>query len=427
MTRSTPQNDEPLRNLGDTCSLDHLLGLKVMGPLTKEIPQIYMRSVRDILRIRWWIIPVCMLVAVGLMFSQESDLQTTPQSTTVIKTFGAKDEIASLAVFGVDPNSVKEFPTFQNQLSAVRLNAPKKVEGQLGKSIGVLVSRTDPQVSMVNSAMGDGGQRFTVMSVGTPNYVFTCAAENRQDCDEAIDVFVLDVETARRDGVLEGLKNWSSSIKTVIDSGNVTVPDLGTKLVAIEAISPLVSGRLSVVNEEIIYSGGTVSTVKISTYIFGLASGLVIAILIILQLTFTDDRIRSRRKIEALGAQQNFLGEIRQSSLESDVNQTAAALVTQARRSSTTEIVLVPVGKKSVPQNILGLISDLAHSRNLRITGGENVDSFTLGKLVDNPSAAVVLVAFKHEGSVVQLRHTYEILNRTGHQILGITLSDSSL
>ena len=427
MTRSTPHNDEPLQNLGNTCSLDQLVGLKVMGPLTKEIPQIDMRSVRDILRIRWWIIPVCMLVAVGLMFLQESDLQTTPQSTTVIKTFGAKDEIASLAVFGIDPNSVKEFPTFQNQLSAVRLSAPKKVEGQLGKSIGVLVSRTDPQVSMVNSAMGDGGQKFTVLSVGTPNYVFSCAAENRQDCDEAIDVFVLDVETARKDGVLEGLKNLSSSIKAVIKSENVTVPDLGTKLAAIEAISPLVSGRLSVVNEEILYSGGTVSTVKISTYAFGLASGLIIAILIILQLTFTDDRIRSRRKIEALGAQQNFLGEIRQSSLDADVNQTTAALVTQARRSSTTEIVLVPVGKKSVPQNILGRTAELAHSRNLKITGGEDIDSFTLGRLVDNPSGAVVLVAFKHESSIDQLRHTSEIFLRTGHQILGIVLSDSNL
>ena len=398
-----------------------------MGPLTKEIPQIDLRSVRDIIRLRWWIIPLCMVVAAGLMFSQESDLQTTPQSTTVIKTFGAKDEIASLAVFGVDPNSVKEFPTFQNQLSAVRLNAPQKVEGQLGKSISVLVSRTDPQVSMVNSAMGDGGQKFTVLSVGTPNYVFSCAAENRQDCDKAIDVFVSEVETARKDGVLEGLKNLSSSIKAVINSENVTVPDLGTKLAAIEAISPLVSGRLSVVNEEILYSGGTVSTVKISTYAFGLASGLLIAILIILQLAFTDDRIRSRRKIEVLGAELNFLGEIRQSSLESDVNQTAAALVIQARLSGTTEVVLVPVGQKLVPQNTVGPITDLAHSRGIQITSSEDVDSLTLEKLVDNPSIAVVLVVFKHESSVNQLRHTYEILNRTGHQILGITLSDSSL
>ena len=398
-----------------------------MGPLTKEIPQIDLRSVRDIIRLRWWIIPLCMVVASGLMFSQESDLQTTPQSTTVIKTFGAKDEIASLAVFGVDPNSVKEFPTFQNQLSAVRLNAPQKVEGQLGKSIDVLVSRTDPQVSMVNSAMGDGGQKFTVLSVGTPNYVFSCAAENRQDCDKAIDVFVSEVETARKDGVLEGLKNLSSSIKAVINSENVTVPDLGTKLAAIEAISPLVSGRLSVVNEEILYSGGTVSTVKISTYAFGLASGLLIAILIILQLAFTDDRIRSRRKIEVLGAELNFLGEIRQSSLESDVNQIAAALVIQARLSGTTEVVLVPVGKKLVPQNTVGPITDLAHSRGIQITSSEDVDSLTLEKLVDNPSTAIVLVVFKHESSVDQLRHTYEILSRTGHQILGITLSDSSL
>ena len=427
MTRSTPHNDEPLQNLGNTCSLDQLVGLKVMGPLTKEIPQIDMRSVRDILRIRWWIIPVCMIAAVGLMFSQESDLQVTPRSTTVTKTYGAKDEIASLAVFGVDPNSVKEFPSFQNQLAAVRLNTPKLVEEQLGNSIGVSVSRTDPQVSMVNSAMADGGQRFTVMSVGAPNYVFSCTADNREECDNAIDIFVSETETARKTGVTEGLKNLSSSIKSVVSSKTVTTPELDTKLAAIEAVSPLISGQLSFVYEELLYSGGTVSTVKISTYVFGLASGLVIAILIILQLTFTDDRIRSRRKIEALGAQQNFLGEIRQSSLDADLNQTTAALVTQARRSSTTEIVLVPVGKKSVPQNTVGPITNLAHSRSIQITSSEDVDSLTLEELVDNRSSAVVLVVFKHESSVNQLRHTYEILNRTGHQILGITLSDSSL
>ena len=398
-----------------------------MGPLTKEIPQINLREVRDILRLRWWIIPLCMIVAAGLMFSQESDLQTTPLSTTVYKTFGAKDETASLAVFGVDPNSVKEFPTFQNQLSAVRLNAPKKVEEILGNTIGVAVSRTDPQVSMVNSAMGDGGQRVTVMSVGTPNYVFSCTAKHRQECDKAIDVFVSEIVTARKDGILEGLKNLSSSIKAVVGSDNVVVPDLGLKLAAIEAISPIVSGQLSLVDEEIAYSGGTVSTVKISTYVFGLASGLIIAIIIILQLTFTDDRIRSRRKIEALGAELSFLGEMRQDSLEADINQTAAALVTQARRSGTTKIVLVPVGKRLVPQNTVGPITDLAHSRSIQITSSADVDSLTLGGLVDNPSTAVVLVVFKHESSVDQLRHTYEVLNRTGHQILGITLSDSNL
>ena len=398
-----------------------------MGPLTKEIPQIDLRAVRDIIRLRWWIIPLCMIAATGLMFSQESDLQTNPLTTTVTKTFGAKDEIASLAVFGVDPNSVKEFPSFQNQLAAVRLSASKRVEEELGKSIGVSVSRTDPLVSMVNTAMGDSGQRFTVMSVGTPNYIFSCTSQDRQECDTAIDVYVGEVQIARKDGILEGLKNLSSSIKTVVSSNNVIIPELGTKLAAIDAVSPLISGRISFVYEEILYSGGTISTVKTSTYIFGLASGLVIAILIILQLTFTDTRIRSRRKIEALGDELNFLGEIRQSSLESDVNQTAAALVIQARISGTTEVVLVPVGKKSVPQNTVRSITDLAHSRSIQITSSENVDSLTLETLVDNPSTAVVLVVFKHESSVNQLRHTYEILNRTGHQILGITLSDSSL
>jgi hypothetical protein len=89
--------------------------------------------------------------------------------------------------------------------------------------------------------------------------------------------------------------------------------------------------------------------------------------------------------------------------------------------------VLVPVGKKSVPQNTVQSITDLAHSQSIQITSSEDVDSLTIEKLVDNPSGAVVLVAFKHESSVDQLRHASEILHRTGHQILGIVLSDSNL
>ena len=62
------------------------------------------------------------------MFAQESDLQTTPNSIQVIKAYGARDELAGLAVFGIDPNSVKEFPSFQNQLSIVRTVAQTRID-----------------------------------------------------------------------------------------------------------------------------------------------------------------------------------------------------------------------------------------------------------------------------------------------------------
>ena len=85
-----------------------------MSPLTKEIPQIELRSIWEVIRLRWWIVPLCLVVSAGLMVAQESDMQTSPASILVSKTYGPRDELANLAVFGVDLNSVKEFPSFEN-------------------------------------------------------------------------------------------------------------------------------------------------------------------------------------------------------------------------------------------------------------------------------------------------------------------------
>jgi hypothetical protein len=90
-----------------------------MGPLTKEIPELDLRSILDIIRVRGWIIPICVLIGIGLMYAQESNLQTTPSSVFVEQTFEPRDETSTLSIYGIDPSAIKEFPTFQNQLEII--------------------------------------------------------------------------------------------------------------------------------------------------------------------------------------------------------------------------------------------------------------------------------------------------------------------
>jgi hypothetical protein len=101
-----------------------------MGPLTKEIPEIEFRSIWDILRLRWWIFPLCAVVCVGLLFTQESDLQSTPSSVLVIATYGPRNEMAGLSLYGIDPTAVREYPSFQfnlaNQLMSLFLGRSNK-------------------------------------------------------------------------------------------------------------------------------------------------------------------------------------------------------------------------------------------------------------------------------------------------------------
>ena len=401
----------------------HLVGLKHMGPLSREIPQIDLRSVWSILRLRWWIIPICMIVALGLMFAQESDLQTTPNSIQIIKTYGARDELAGLALFGVDPNSVKEFPSFQNQLAIVRTDAPAKIDESLAQAISIGVSRTDPQVSLINSAANDGGQKFTVLSAGTPNYVFTCISAERSNCDKAIDIYVGVVTETRKAGIIDGLKRLSLDVSRVLATTSAGSADLSIKLNAINASIATVSGELSLVGEDTQTTGGTVSSVKLSTYVFGLSVGLLVAILIILQLTYTDNKIRSRRSLNRLQSELLFLGELQAGGSDSSATQVASALVFQAKNAEAASVHVCSTDSTSTSAIVAEALEKAGIAAHLTVVGAQNVDSMSVNELVAQGSQAFVLIAWKHSTKASDLMNAQQTLVGSGNRVLGVILA----
>lgn len=364
-----------------------------------------------------------MIVALGLMFAQESDLQTTPNSIQIIKTYGARDELAGLAVFGIDPNSVKEFPSFQNQLAIVRTEAPTKIEESLAQSISIGVSRTDPQVSLVNSAANDGGQKFTVLSAGTPNYVFTCISAERSNCDKAIDIYVGVVTETRKVGIIDGLKRLSLDVSRVLDTTSAGSTDLSIKLNAINASIATVSGELSLVGEDTQTTGGTVSSVKLSTYVFGLSVGLIVAFLIILQLTYTDDKIRSRRSLNRLHPDLFFLGELQAAGSDLSATQVASTLVFQAQIASTTSVHVCPIDSTFTFASVAEALEKAGIAAHLTVVGGQNVDSMSINELVAHGSQAFVLIAWRHSTKTRDLLNAQQTLIGSGNRVLGVILA----
>ncbi|MEY3362973.1 MAG: hypothetical protein RLZZ538_516, partial [Actinomycetota bacterium] len=59
----------------------------------------------ETLKLRWWVIPVVVTVAVGFLWAQESDLRTNPGSYYISETYEARDPTAVLASVGIDPVS----------------------------------------------------------------------------------------------------------------------------------------------------------------------------------------------------------------------------------------------------------------------------------------------------------------------------------
>ena len=366
---------------------------------------------------------MCLFVSAGLMFAQESDLQNSPASITVNKIYGAKDETAGLASFGVDLNAINEFPSFQNQLAIVRAEGPQLLLEISQDLPAVSVTRAEPQVSMLAAADGDGKQFFTVSSNGAANYTFSCSAPNREQCDQAIDVYVQKVEIERRVAITTGLLQLETQIQSVLAIATSDQLALQLQVDAIKQSSGSITGELAYVSETIETSGGTVSTVKVSTYLFGLAVGLLVAILIVLQLTATDNKIRSVKRLQSSPISIKVLGELSKKNVSAESTSVAAAIVVEARKRQVNAVVLVPVGPNVHSDVILQTLRSTDLTAYITLENGPSVQSMSLSELVES-GVGYVLMVQKNLTTSHELTESFEALGRSENLMLGTLLSD---
>ena len=393
-----------------------------MGPLTKEIPEIDLRSIRDILRLRWWIFPLCVVVCVGLLFTQESNLKSAPTSVLVVATYGPRNEMAGLSLYGIDPTAVREYPSFQNQLESVREQAAKAVEDQLGQPIDVTVTRPEQQVSLIAAADTTGKQKLTMLNVGEPNYVLVCSASTRESCDQAIAIYVKQLSTSRANGIANGLRKLADDVQKVIDSTRVEQTQLELQRNALLTASSSASGEMQLVSELVEAQSATITTVKKTTYLFGALAGLLMALLIVLQLTYTDDKIRSSRKLLSSASAPVFLGEITGNNTDAEVRQVLAGLVTQSRVANRSLISLLPIDADADLDHLIGLLSDDAKSNGLTITKTPSVDEMSVAQMLDSATALTVMIAGKNVSSLTAVRHAKEVLARSNNNVVGVVL-----
>ena len=393
-----------------------------MGPLTKEIPEIDFRSIRDILRLRWWIFPLCVVVCVGLLYTQESNLQSTPSSVLVVATYGPRNEMAGLSLYGIDPTAVREYPSFQNQLESVREQAAKAVEDQLGQSIDVTVTRPEQQVSLITAADTTGKQKLTMLNVGEPNYILTCIASTQETCDQAIEIYVKQLSVSRADGIANGLRKLADDVQKVLDSSPDNQSQLELQRNALLTASSSAAGEMQLVSELVEAQSGTITTVHKSTYIFGALAGLLIALLIVLQLTYTDDKIRSSRKLLSSSSTPIFLGEITSRNTAAEVRQVLAGLVTQSRVANRSLISLLPADAHTDLDHLIELMSDDAKSNGLTIAKTPSVDEMSIAQMLDSASALTVIIARKNLSSLTAVRHAKEVLARSNNNVVGVIL-----
>ncbi|MFZ9340262.1 MAG: hypothetical protein ACO24J_06545, partial [Ilumatobacteraceae bacterium] len=92
-----------------------------------------LRALWETVRLRWWVIPITPLLAVGFLWAQETDLRTEPASYFVSRSYEGRDPTGVLASVGIDPVSVRSFPDVNNQLLILQ---SAKIRNEIAEQIG---------------------------------------------------------------------------------------------------------------------------------------------------------------------------------------------------------------------------------------------------------------------------------------------------
>jgi hypothetical protein len=389
-----------------------------MGILNREVGEVELIPVAKGIISRWWIVLIAALLGTVVMWSQESDLATTPATTEIVRTYESRDETALLTLVGIDPATVTPFPSFENQVLQVQEQAMRDaIESKIGFRAAVSVSRTDQRFSLINSNQGDGLTKFTFLSVGTPTYIFSCSDESEAHCNTALDEYLLQLQEVRKTSIVSGLDR----LQTLLESLPVRTQSNAEKIEALKAAKPLIKGELALLSTTTNAVGATVSTVKSSTYVFGFLGGALIGLLIALQVTLIDKRVRSQSQLSRNFEPQTLLGLI--TNEPASVQNVAAAIVARAHNMSSTSVALVPVGEQNDVNNLILKIHAVTSSMGVSITSLAAISSLSATDLVSCESA-ILVIASRGVSHIDDIVTTWSVLEKANKSMLGVLLAD---
>ena len=408
----------PLINMGNRRK-HPLVGSFAMGILNREVGEVELIPVAKGIIARWWIVLLAALLGTIAMWSQESDLSTTPSTTAISRVYESRDETSLLSVVGIDPATINPLPSFDNQILQVQEQASReKIAQEIGIDLEVTITRSEQRFSLLNTSEGDGRTKFTFLSGGTPTYTFNCSDSTAETCHTAIDAYVAELSKVRKESIVAGMQRVKSMLSTVAQSGSV---DAQEKVAGIDAALPLITGELALLTTTEEQFGGTITTVKKSTYGFGFVAGALIGILIALQLTIVDKRVRSLSQLAKHVERTDILGHATANT--ASLQHLAAALVARANRQSITSIALVPAASTGNASDLAAKLHAITQPLGVSIIAQPSVSSIDAQTLLSMGAGSVVVAEAKRS-TTDDVVKTWSVLASAQRIVVGVFLSD---
>jgi len=392
-----------------------------MGLLNREVEEVELIPVAKGIISRWWIVLIAAMLGTIAMWSQESDLSSTPAQTEVVRIYESRDETALLSLVGIDPATVSPFPSFEHQVLQIQEPTMREaISTKIGFEVVVSISRSEQRFSLLDTVEGDGKTKFTFLSVGTPTYTFYCSDASVDNCNTALDEYLLQLQEIRKQSIVSGLDR----LQLLLESLPLNTGSNSEKIAALKSAKLLIKGELALLSTTNTAVGATVSTVKSSTYAFGFAGGALIGLLLALQLTLIDKRVRSLSQLSKRFDSRALLGMV--TSESATIQHVAAAIVSRAHALSLSSVALVPVDSQTNAQILAERFHVVTSPMGVATTSLANISSLSAQDLVSSASGMITL-ATQGVSSIDEVTTTWSVLENAQKPIVGVILSDASI
>jgi hypothetical protein len=171
-------------------------------------------------------------------------------------------------------------------------------------------------------------------------------------------------------------------------------------------------------------SGATISTVKTSTYLFGLIAGALIGLLIALQLTLLDKRVRSLGQLAKRFESRALLGMA--TSSPATIQHVAAAIVARAHALSLSSVALIPVDEQTEAQVLAEKIQAVTSSMGVTVTSLTTISTLSASELISSHSGMIAL-ASRGVSLTEDIVTTWSVLEKAQKPMLGVILADPTI
>lgn len=365
-----------------------------------------------------------MLIGAGLMFFQESDLQTAPRYYTLTRTYEALNEMAPLAMVDLSPLLFEPVPSETSQLAVLR--SQKYIDKALANIDGDLeirVDKSEKRFALTTEGDSSKATRFSFAPATNASFTFTCTEQDEINCSSAIDGYLNLLISLRAESIKTGLSRSVELVDQMLaQSAKITesqIDRLTLQKVALQESIKLASGEMQLIAEDKYFGGEQVTTVSRKTYLFGLLVGIIIGCLILLQLVITDNLVRDQKKLVSLVGFQKFLGNIDKRRNPNSIQHLVTAISGAIDMGSATSLRILPVDSRADNTALIDELNSVLRCEAVLLNSVANITATELSPNSDSP---IILLVNQHKTKISELETAMTLAEKSGNAVVGAVL-----